>query len=116
MDLFEQQQVEKVVRLLRLLNAEYKIILPCGDDFGTLEVVPAKQPKSHAVARSARLYYWPLIETMVPGERRVIDAGDFDLAKFAGNMQAFCIHRWGTGCVTYTTDRTANTVTIGRLA
>ena len=116
MDLFEKQQIEKALRILRLLNADFKIILPCGDEFGNLEVVPTKQPKSRAEARRARAYYWPLISDMQPGERRVIYACDFDLTKFAGNMQAYALHQWGEGSATYTADRSTHSVTIGRLA
>ena len=127
LDLFEPKpmlavqklQLFKFLNLLDGLKAQYKIILPSGEEFGGLEAVLPKvnkrgEPRYPRLA--VRNHFLPYVEKLAPGEVTEIPLGDFDIVPLGTNLSAWCCDDWGKGNSTYRTDLGKGVIELLRLA
>ena len=83
---------EKAVSLLKALKADFKIILPTGEEYGDLEVA---RPKKR---NNLMPIYVHLIEGMSVGDVNVIHAPEgVSVSNLRGAIAGYAFHRWGKG-------------------
>lgn len=130
MDLFEDQkpkqmldvqrvQFNKFINVLNGLGAQYKIILPSGEEFGSLEVVIKKQRKrgeNRYPRMAVRNHFLPYVEKLAVGEAVEIPLGEFDLIALGSNISAWCCDHWGKGNSTYASCKDKPAIELLRLA
>lgn len=90
--------LHRALKLLDALGAQYKVIMPEGDGYGTLNVVtePEKPKKGSRYGYGElRRYYKPLIEAMEPGDVTLVPVDRFDLASLAGGISSLGFELWG---------------------
>lgn len=95
-------QVKKLTTLLGSIGVQYKIILPDGEELGTLECKPAKkkQCRGGIYARGeTRAYYKPFFDANHANIGDVIEVpyDRFEPAILAGNVYSYAHTLWGKG-------------------
>ena len=97
-------QVKKLTTLLDSIGGKYKVILPDGEELGTLECKPVKEKKSRGslYARGeTAAYYVPFFAADIPvGYVVEVPYGRFDKATLAGNIYSYAHTLWGKGNAT----------------
>lgn len=91
---------EQAIRLLQACKAEFKIILPTGEEFGTLEVVKKAEHKRTQRYPRGFLHdlYLPVLEPLPPGEVGVVLCPDaVDPTHMQSAICGWCSNRWGAG-------------------
>jgi len=92
--------LQQVLKLLGALGAQYRIIMPEGDSYGTLEVItePVRPKKGSRYGwGSLRAYYRPLIEAMEVGEDIIVPVDRFDMLSLATGISDLVASKWGKG-------------------
>ena len=91
---------QQAISLLTALKADFKIILPTGEEFGNLEIVRPKDRTRNMKHRRGALsdIYKPFIESMAVGDVVVIPVPEgIDPLDMRGSMSAFASKNWGNG-------------------
>jgi hypothetical protein len=89
------QLVQKIESQLKAIGAEYKIILPSGDQFGGLDV--RTKPKKVMGERILHIYKTQ-VETIGVGQVALIDVPDgVDVARVKSNIAAMMCNHYGKG-------------------
>lgn len=95
-------QVKKLTTLLDSIGVQYKIILPDGEELGTLECKPIKEKKSRG-GRYARgetmAYYKPIFEAADAKLGDIVEVPyyRFEPAVLAANVYSYAHTLWGKG-------------------
>jgi len=111
--------IAKAVELLKASGAQFKVISPNGDEFGELEVAPAKGKKTFRFGRGElSCIYKPTLETLKVGEVATIknpDPNKFDIEDIRSSACSWISKSWGTDAHTSTIDRTFDVLEILRI-
>ena len=115
----QQIAFDRAINTLTGLKAQYKIILPDGTEYGTLQVLPEAVPRKRAPSAhpSGTLtgHFLPYIKDMPPGGAAKVPFAEFKPENLRGSMAAWCNKHWGTGASITTIDRVGKFVEIVRL-
>lgn len=95
---FQRATIKKNLAILDNVGAQYKIILPGGEEIGTLVVKPPARNRKYAFGET-RSYYVPIIEAanLQPGQLVEIPFDRFDPIVLASNVPAYTYSLWGKG-------------------
>jgi hypothetical protein len=98
---------QQAITLLTALKADFKIILPTGEEYGNLEVVRPKERTRVQVNKRGSLsaIYQPIIQEMQVGDVKVVPVPEgVGVENMRGAIAAFAVTHWGKGasktCVT----------------
>lgn len=90
---------EKAVTLLKALKADFKIILPTGEEYGNLEVARASEKRKNTNKRGSLFaLYAHVLKDMQPGDVGVIPVPEGIVAEnLRGAISGYASTRWGKG-------------------
>lgn len=96
---------KKALATLDAAGAQYRIIMPDGNSFGTL---PYSEPKPEKAKRRSlkhpygalRTYYLPFVEGIKPNQCVEVPRGPFLVADLAGAISSYFCTKLGNGKVT----------------
>lgn len=100
--------LNQALKILVALKAQYKVILPDGEEFGEL-VVKGHRNKANKGKRAAKIeaegrhwgemaqYIKPQLEGVLPGEVVVIAKDKYDMETLASNVSNYAGIVWGRG-------------------
>ncbi len=115
---FQVATLKKQLAMLDNVGAAYKIILPGGEELGTLECAPERQRRKGLYAKGETLaHYGPIIlaADVKPGQLVSIPFDRFDPATLASNIGSWALTQWGKGNSTYHRNDKAGAVELMRL-
>lgn len=113
----QKRKLEEAVRLLALLGTKYKVLTPCGLEYGDLEV---KEQRALKTARDLPRYnrletrdvFLPHLKNMKAGEAKAIACGKYDPRVISRDISSYCVNTMGTGAVSCLTDMEGKSVQI----
>lgn len=82
MTVIQNKLVEKVVRELNAINAQFKIIMPDGDEYGLLEIKPVPKRNAFVKIGTYRDVYKDVVENICVG-----DVAEIDFLKVKGSCE-----------------------------
>lgn len=91
---------QQAIALLTALKADFKIILPTGEEYGNLEVVRPKERTRVQMNKRGSLsaVYLPIIESMKVGDVMTVPVPEHLVAEHVrGAMAAYVSKNWGVG-------------------
>jgi hypothetical protein len=91
---------QQAIALLNALKADFKIILPTGEEYGNLEIVRPKIYKRNQNYKRGTLIgvFLPIIESMEVGDVRVVEVPEgIEPDHMRGAMTGHISKRWGKG-------------------
>ena len=96
----QQEALKRLINTLNGMQAQYKIILPDGTEFGDLRIAPPEEPKRKRSRSSFPIgalqkYFQPILEGLKPGQSVEIPADKFPLESLRGAMTAWAGKTWG---------------------
>jgi len=105
----QKRKLEEATRTLALLGVRYKVLTPCGLEYGDLEVKEQQTLKTlRKLPRYKRLetrdVFLPHLRTMKAGEAKIIDCGKYDPRVISRDISSYCVNAMGTGAVSCLTD------------
>lgn len=108
---------EQAIKLLNSVRAEYKVILPTGEQFGGLEIKPKEEPKTNGKSRrrtsllpygTMSSYVRPYMEELQVADVATIPAGEYPLREVQHAAVSLAAQLWGKGSArTYGNHKTA---------
>jgi hypothetical protein len=107
---------QQAITLLNALKADFKIILPTGEEYGNLEVVRPKERTrvQHNKRGSLSAVYLPIIQSMQVGDVMVVAVPEgISPEHMRGSMAGYANKNWGSSSAK--TCITENTVEILRV-
>lgn len=107
---------QQAISLLTALKADFKIILPTGEQYGNLEIAsPKPEPRYRRYPHGTLVnVYRPFLDEMVVGDTRVIPAPEgIEVKHLRGAVAGHASKFWGNGSAK--TCITGNTVEILRV-
>jgi hypothetical protein len=113
----QRRKLEQACSLLFLLGAKYKVITPCGLEYGDLEVKEQRVLKTvRNLPRYNRLetrdVFLPYLRDMKAGQAKVIDCGKYDPRVISRDISSYCVNAMGAGFISCLTDMEGNSVQI----
>lgn len=111
-----QAALTRALKTLDAIGAQYAVQYG-NQTFGELTVTPKEQTPSWPRYRRGltRAHYGPYLESMQPGETKLIPFGEFDSRVLTSNVSSACIHAWGKGSAVTQRDDAAGGVRVLRL-
>lgn len=111
-------QIKKLINVLEGIDAQYKIILPDGTQFGALEVTKKAERKRKPLYPygSVRRQFKDIIDNLDVGKAAIIDAAGFDIARMASNITAYTNVKWGAGSIATKSLRSLSKIQVVRLS
>jgi hypothetical protein len=105
----QRRKLEEITRTLALLGTKYKVITPCGLEYGDLEVKENRVLKTaRDLPRYNRLetrdFFLPYLKDMKAGEAKVINCGKYDPRVISRDISSYCANAMGAGSVSCLTD------------
>ena len=91
--------IENVVKILRALNAQYKIITEDGTEYGELVVAnqkPKRRPRQYPLGHFSN-YVKPYLQKLNVGDVAEVPLGEFDSKMLASRVSCVGIQMWGKG-------------------
>jgi hypothetical protein len=91
---------QQAITLLNALKADFKIILPTGEEYGNLEVVRPKERTrvQHNKRGSLFAIYEPIINSMQVGDVKVVAIPEGVAPEhIRGAISGYASHHWGAG-------------------
>lgn len=114
----QRKLLRTTLSMLDAAGAQYKIIFPDGESFGTLLVVEKKIPKRKVRSlhpRGAlRDYFLPFTTDMQVGDVRQIPVGEYEIESLRSSMAAWANTTWGKGSAITLMDRKTRVLEIMR--
>ena len=108
--------LKKAIQTLEALGIQYAIIDHEGNLHGNLNVAEKKTKTREGYEwGSLSNYISPLIENIMVGDVRVMDAKDFDIESVRSTAVSILVKRFGNGSCRSAIDREKNTVEIFRV-
>ena len=117
----QKTAIAKLIKALDGAGADYKIILPDGTEYGTLETKPAKATKSKGTRASPyprgelHNYVQPFLADMAAGDVMVIPYDKYPGPLLAARCYSAGFDAWGKGNVMGRRNDQTKTVEIMRL-
>jgi hypothetical protein len=112
----QRVKFEQAIRVLDLLDAKYKIILPDGEEHGELKVAEQKKPNKRNLPSyghlETRKFFTPFIKGMKAGDTVVIDCAQFDKRVIARDISSYICNSLGGGFVSVLADVAENYVEV----
>ncbi len=113
----QMRLLNQAIKSLDLVNAKYKVITPCGLEYGQLEVVPDRPPtKSRGLPRYGRMetrdVFVSHLKDMKMGDVKVIDCGKYDPRVISRDISSYCANWMGAGVVSVLTNVEKNVVEV----
>ena len=115
--------LNRAITTITALNAQFKIILPDGQEFGELVVVPPKigrRAPSKFPAGELTEHFRHTLESLEPGQAAMIPFGkyeaDDDLNRLRSCLSGWCCTHWGSGSAITSTNRDLKVVEVLRLS
>jgi hypothetical protein len=98
---------EQAVKVLDLLGAKYKIILPDGEEHGELKVAEEKKPTKRNLPsygrNETRNFFIPLVCNMKAGDVVVVDCAQYDKRVIARDISAYYSNKLGGSTISVAT-------------
>jgi hypothetical protein len=110
------KQVQRALTFFDALGIKYKLITPEGEEFGVLEVKPARarRPLNHPYGE-VRDYYRHILDLNAAiGSVQVVPIGPYESEQVRGNIGSLLSTKWGKG--SYTTAVTSTAIEVLRIA
>ena len=113
----QKRKLEEAVRTLALLGTKYKVLTPCGLEYGDLEVKAQQNLKNaRKLPRYNRLetrdVFLPCLRDMKAGQAKVINCGKYDPRVISRDIASYCVNTMGTGAVSCLTDMEGKSVQV----
>jgi hypothetical protein len=110
------KQVQRALTFFDALGIKYKLITTEGEEFGTLEVKPARTRRALAHPMGeVRNYYRQFIDLNATiGLVQVVPVGPYVSEKVRSNIGSFLTDKWGKG--SYVTAVTGTNIEVLRIA
>ncbi len=112
----QRMKFEQALKVLELLNAKYKIVLPDGEEHGELTIAEEKKPSKRNLPSyghlETRKFFTPFIEGMKAGDVVVIDCAQFDRRVIARDISSHICNSLGGGYVSVYCDLKENKVEV----
>lgn len=113
----QRKKLDEAVRMLTLLGTKYKVITPCGLEYGDLEV---KEQRNTKHARNLPQYhrletrevFLPHLKNMKAGDVKVIDCGQYDPRVISRDIGLYFANRIGPKTVSCLTDQEGKSVQV----
>lgn len=109
--------LKKAIALLNALQAQYKIILPDGEEHGELVIAQTKKQilnrRPHGALSNI---YIPYLSKLKPGDVCEVPAGEFKAEDMRSSMAGWIVSNWGKGSAITAIDRKANAIEVLRVA
>jgi hypothetical protein len=101
----QMRSIQQWAAMMNKWGIQYKLVLPDGQEFGTLEVVKPKSKGRRASpfpVNTLRDYFLPFIGTLQAGDVVTVPFSQFEGERLRGAISAWAITHWGKGtCTTY---------------
>lgn len=106
--------LEKATNILKALKADFKIILPDGEERGDLFAFKKKSKESlpRYPRNETRKLYVHLLDKLTPGDVTEVPCDGYDPRVISRDISAYACNVWGAGSVTVSTDRDARKVQV----
>lgn len=114
----QRRTIESLAKMLDKWDILYKILLPNGEELGTLIIVRHTKAKRADRAHpfgAFKAYFLPLVQDMVAGDVAEIHCGPFTPTELRGAVSAWAVATWGKGSVTTHINTEKQTVEVLRL-
>lgn len=112
----QRVKFEQAIKVLDLLGAKYKIVLPDGEEHGELKVVEEKKKTKRDLPSYGRLetrnFFLPFVNGMKAGDVVVIDCIEFDKRVIARDISSYYCNYKGKGFVSVFADTAENKVEV----
>ena len=116
----QRKKLDEAVRMLTLLGTKYKVITPCGLEYGDLEV---KEQRNTKYARNLPQYhrletrdvFLPHLKNMKAGTVKIIDCGQYDPRVISRDISSYFANRMGAkavSCLTYQEGRSVQVLAL----
>ena len=116
----QRKKLDEAVRMLTLLGTKYKVITPCGLEYGDLEV---KEQRNTKHARNLPQYhrletrevFLPHLKNMKAGTVKIIDCGQYDPRVISRDISSYFANRMGAkavSCLTYQEGRSVQVLAL----
>jgi hypothetical protein len=96
--------LNRALMTLKAMNAEYKVILPDGTQFGDLEVQVKPERKKKRPCKYPRgtmqNYVREFMKDMAVGDLVEVPVGEFLITEVQTAVCNFSLFEWGKGCLT----------------
>ena len=109
--------LERALMTLKALNAQFKVILPDGQEFGDLEIAqktekkrPSKYPRG-----TMQAFVRGSLMDMAVGDLVEIKCDNFQLAEVQTAACNYGLLNWGKGCIMTAQNQANNTIEAIRL-
>lgn len=97
----QQIAVDRALTLLRAASAKYKIVLPDGTEYGTLEVAAPKPARKKRPTKfpfgEQRAYLARFLPGLMPGESVKVPVDKYDIESLQSGISAYGVKMWGNG-------------------
>ena len=108
--------ITKAVELLKASGAKFKVISPNGDEFGELDVAPAKKKHFKYEYGALKAVFIDALKNLKEAEVAQIKVPqEYDIEDVRGSACAWMATNWGNGAYTTTVDRDFNVVEVLRV-
>jgi hypothetical protein len=113
----QQIALDRALKSLDVLGAQYRVILPDGSSYGTLEVMPERKRAARSFEYGEiTAYFLSQVESMQPGDCISISGDKFGPEQVRKTISAWAARHWGPGSVITSVTREANIVEVLRVS
>lgn len=96
----QQEALTRLITALDGMQAQYKIVLPDGTEYGNLRIAPPEEPKrkrqkSPYPIGALQNYFQPFLDGLKPGQAVEIPSNGFRIESLRGAMTAWAGKTWG---------------------
>lgn len=112
----QQLALDRALKTLDALGAQYKIIMPDGSEHGVLTVTAAHRTRNMKYKFGERgEYLATFMDKMQPGDVAVIPLGQYDLESLRSCASARAVGHWGKGSATVASDAKKQEIQVLRI-
>lgn len=112
----QRMKFEQAIKVLDLVGAKYKIVLPDGEEHGTLKIAEEKKPTKRNLPSyghlETRRFFMPFVKNMEAGDVTVIDCAQYDKRVIARDISSYFCNALGGGTVSVLADPHENKVEV----
>ena len=110
---------QKALAVIKASGAEFRIILPSGEQFGTLAVAAPQPEKKRRKLRhpygALKAHYMPFVGDIKPNECRDVPWGAFLPGPLMSGISAWGCHEWGNGKIVVATNKAKKCIEVMRV-
>lgn len=110
--------LERALMTLKAMNAQFKVILPDGQEFGELEIAqkPEKKRPSKYPRGTMQAFVRGSLMDLAVGDFVEIKCDDFQLQEIQTAACNYALLNWGKGCITTAQNPVNHTIEAMRVA